>query len=147
MPEREMLEREVHQLHQIIRADAFALASQSTSIADRARLRHQMNLRSALQSGLLKRLSDAATPDTGEPVGSPVQAKASWPSGARPAHPAVNPFRPVRPDDPENQARAGNAGTEAPRSPTVSRTAASIWSLLIRNSSERVPLWTRSRPR
>ena len=34
--EREKLEREIHQLTQIIGADAFALASKSTPIADRA---------------------------------------------------------------------------------------------------------------
>jgi hypothetical protein len=38
MIEREKLEREVHQLNQIIKADAFALVSKSTPIADRARL-------------------------------------------------------------------------------------------------------------
>jgi hypothetical protein len=35
MIEREKIEREIHQLRQIIRADAFALASKSTRIADR----------------------------------------------------------------------------------------------------------------
>jgi hypothetical protein len=34
---REKIEREIHQLGQIIRADAFALASKSTRIADRAK--------------------------------------------------------------------------------------------------------------
>jgi hypothetical protein len=35
MIEREKLEREIHQLIQIIGADAFALASKATPIADR----------------------------------------------------------------------------------------------------------------
>jgi hypothetical protein len=39
MPEREMLEREIHQLRQIIRANAYALITKSTPIADMARLR------------------------------------------------------------------------------------------------------------
>jgi hypothetical protein len=36
MIEREVLDREIHQLRQIIRADAYALASKSTPVADRA---------------------------------------------------------------------------------------------------------------
>jgi hypothetical protein len=37
--EREKLEREIHQLTQIIGADAFALASKSTPIADSAQVK------------------------------------------------------------------------------------------------------------
>jgi hypothetical protein len=40
MIEREMLEREIHQLRQIIRADAFALVSKSTPVSDKARLQN-----------------------------------------------------------------------------------------------------------
>jgi hypothetical protein len=49
--EREKLEREIHQLTQIIGADAFALASKSTPIADRAGLRRQIERRTALWAG------------------------------------------------------------------------------------------------
>ena len=55
MIEREMLEREIHQLCQIIRADAYALASKSTSIADRARLQKQIAIRTTMWVGLSKR--------------------------------------------------------------------------------------------
>jgi hypothetical protein len=41
MIDREMIEREIYQLTQIIAADAFALASKSTPIADRAALQKQ----------------------------------------------------------------------------------------------------------
>ena len=43
MLEREKLEREIHQLTQIIAANAFALASKSTPIADRAGLQKQID--------------------------------------------------------------------------------------------------------
>jgi len=42
MIEREVLEREIHRLRQIIRADAYSLASKSTPPLDRARLQKQM---------------------------------------------------------------------------------------------------------
>ena len=42
MIEREKIEREIHQLTQIIAADAFALASRSTPSADRAGLQKQI---------------------------------------------------------------------------------------------------------
>jgi hypothetical protein len=61
MLEREMLEREVRQLRQIIRADAFALVSKSTPIADRARLRKQIDIRTATWRGLLKQLSGVSS--------------------------------------------------------------------------------------
>ena len=57
MLEREKLEREIHQLTQIIAANAFALASNSTPIADRGGLQKQIEIRSAMWAGLLKQLS------------------------------------------------------------------------------------------
>jgi hypothetical protein len=48
MTEREKLEREIHQLTQIIGANAFALAAKSTPGADRAGLQKQIAIRSAL---------------------------------------------------------------------------------------------------
>jgi len=52
MLEREKLEREVHQLRQIIRANAFALVSKSTPIADRARLQKQIDTRTKSKIGV-----------------------------------------------------------------------------------------------
>jgi hypothetical protein len=57
MLEREKLEREVHQLRQIIRADAYALGAKSTPIADRARLQKQISIRTTMWVGLSKELS------------------------------------------------------------------------------------------
>jgi hypothetical protein len=73
--EREKLEREIHQLTQIMGADAFALASKSTPIADRAGLRRQIEIRSALWAGLLKQLSGASSLGAAEPRGPHAQAK------------------------------------------------------------------------
>jgi hypothetical protein len=56
MIKREVLEREIHQLRQIIRADAYALISKSTPITDKARLRKQIDIRTAMWSGLSKQL-------------------------------------------------------------------------------------------
>jgi hypothetical protein len=61
MREREKLEREIHELIQIIAADAFALASKSTPIADRAGLRRQIDIRTTMWAGLLKQLSSDST--------------------------------------------------------------------------------------
>ena len=61
MREREKLEREIHELIQIIAADAFALASKSTPIADRAGLRRQIDIRTTVWAGLLKQLSSDST--------------------------------------------------------------------------------------
>ena len=61
MTEREKLEREIHQLTQIIGANAFALAAKSTPGADRAGLQKQIAIRSARWAGLLKRLSGASS--------------------------------------------------------------------------------------
>jgi hypothetical protein len=75
MTEREKLEREIHQLTQIIGANAFALASKSTPIADRAGLQKQIEIRSVLWAGLLKQLNGASSLGTGELRGPPAQAK------------------------------------------------------------------------
>ena len=55
--EREKLEREIHQLTQIIGANAFAWVSKSTPIADRARLQKQISIRTTMWAGLSKELS------------------------------------------------------------------------------------------
>jgi hypothetical protein len=57
MADREKLAREIHQLTQIIGAQAFALAARSTPIADQAQLLKQIERQGALWAGLLKRLS------------------------------------------------------------------------------------------
>jgi hypothetical protein len=74
--EREKLEREIHQLTQIIGANAFALVSKSTPIADRAGLRKQIDIRTTMWSGLLKQLSSDSSLDTAELRGAHAQAKA-----------------------------------------------------------------------
>jgi hypothetical protein len=58
MIEREKLEREIHQLTQIIGADAYALVSKSTPSADRAGLQKQIEMRTAVRDGLLKHVGD-----------------------------------------------------------------------------------------
>jgi hypothetical protein len=97
MPEREMLEREVHQLRQIVRADAFALVSKSTPIADSARLRKQIDIRTTLRSDLLKQLSGVLSLGTAEPRGSRAQAKAYSRSEAHEGRIAANPLSAARP--------------------------------------------------
>jgi hypothetical protein len=62
MIEREKLEREIHQLTQIIGANAFALVSKSTPIADRARLQKQIDIRTTMWAGLLKQLGGDPKP-------------------------------------------------------------------------------------
>jgi hypothetical protein len=68
MIEREKLEREIHQLTQIIGSDAYALASRSTPSADRAGLQKQIEIRTAVRDGLLKlheaKLTKGALPST-----------------------------------------------------------------------------------
>jgi hypothetical protein len=54
MIEREKLEREIHQLTQIIGSNAYALTSNSTPSADRAGLQKQIEIRTAARDGLLK---------------------------------------------------------------------------------------------
>ena len=97
MLERENLEREVHQLRQIIRADAYALASKSTPIADKARLQKQIDIRTALWAGLLKQLSGASSLGTAEPRGPRAQAKAYPRSEAHEGQVAANPLSPASP--------------------------------------------------
>ena len=61
--EREKLEREIYQLTQIIAANAYALVSKSTPVADRAGLRKQIDIRTTMWAGLLKQLSgDSSLP-------------------------------------------------------------------------------------
>jgi hypothetical protein len=60
MTEREKLEREVRQLTQIMRANAFALARESTPHADRAGLQRQMEVRAAMRRGVSKQLGCAS---------------------------------------------------------------------------------------
>jgi hypothetical protein len=97
MIEREKLEREIHQLTQIIAADAFALASKSTPIADRAGLQRQIDIRSAMWAGLLKQLSGDSSLGTAEPRGPRAQAKAYPRSEADEGRIAVYPVSPARP--------------------------------------------------
>jgi hypothetical protein len=54
MVERENLEREIHQLTQIIGSDAWALACKSTPGEDRAVLQKQIAIRTAVRDSLLK---------------------------------------------------------------------------------------------
>ena len=96
MTEREKLEHEIRQLTQIIGADAFALASKSTPAADRAGLRKQIEIRSALWVGLLKRLSGASNPSAVELRGPHAQAKAPARSEAHQGDVAANPAGPAR---------------------------------------------------
>ena len=51
-----MLEREIHQLRQIIRSNAYAVVSKSTPMADRARLQKQIAIRTTMWVGLSKEL-------------------------------------------------------------------------------------------
>ena len=91
MREREKLEREIHQLTQIIGSNAFALASKSTPIADRAGLQKQIEIRSARWAGLLKQLSGASGLGTSELRDSHAQAKGPVRSEAHQGGVAINP--------------------------------------------------------
>jgi hypothetical protein len=97
MIEREKIEREIHQLRQIIRADAFALGSKSTRIADRAKLQKQIAIRTTLSVGLLKQLSGASSLSTAELRGPRAQAKAYSRSEANEGSVAANPLSPASP--------------------------------------------------
>jgi hypothetical protein len=97
MLEREELEREIHQLTQIIRANAYALVSKSTPIADRARLRKQIDIRTTMWSGLLKQLSGDSSLGTAEPGGPRAQAKAYSRSEAHEGSIATNSVSPSGP--------------------------------------------------
>jgi hypothetical protein len=57
--EREKLEREIHQLTQIIRANTYALVSKSTPIMDRGQTAKAIDIRTTMWAGLLKQLSGA----------------------------------------------------------------------------------------
>jgi hypothetical protein len=76
MMEREKLEREIYQLSQIIGANAYALVFTSTPIADRAGLQKQIDIRTAMQTGLLEQLGGHSSLGTAEPRGPHAQAKA-----------------------------------------------------------------------
>jgi hypothetical protein len=91
MIEREKLEREIHQLAQIIGSNAFALASKSTPIADRAGLQKQIEIRSALWAGLLKQLGGASSLGTAALGGPHAQAKEPVRSEAHQGGTATNP--------------------------------------------------------
>jgi hypothetical protein len=94
MIEREVLEREIHQLRQIIRADAI---SKATPITDRARLQKQIAIRTTMWVGLSKELSGASSLGTAEPRGPHAQAKA-YPRGeAHEGGIATNSVSPARP--------------------------------------------------
>jgi hypothetical protein len=97
MIEREKIEREIHQLTQIIAADAFALASRSTTSADRAGLQKQIEIRSALWAGLLKQLSGVSSLSTAELRGPREQAKAYPRSEANEGSVAANLLSPASP--------------------------------------------------
>jgi hypothetical protein len=97
MIEREVLEREIHQLRQIIRADAYALVSKSTPIADRARLQKQIAIRTTMRPGVSKELSGGSSLGTAEPRGSHAQAKAYSRSEANEGRVAENPLSPASP--------------------------------------------------
>jgi hypothetical protein len=97
MLERKKLEREIHQLRQIIRADAYALVTKSTPIADKARLLKQIDIRTAIWSGFLKQLSGASSLGTAESRGPRAQAKAYPRSEAHEGRLASNPIGTARP--------------------------------------------------
>ena len=97
MIEREKIEREIHQLTQIIAADAFALASKSTPSADRSGLQKQIEMRSALWAGLLKQLSGASSLSPAELRGPRAQTKAYPRSEAHEGHVAASPLSPANP--------------------------------------------------
>ena len=98
MLEREKLEREVHQLRQIIRADAYALASKSTPIADRARLQKQIAVRTTMWVGFSKELTSGASGmGTAETRGPHAQAKTYPRSEAHEGQAAANPLSAASP--------------------------------------------------
>jgi hypothetical protein len=133
MPEREMLEREVRQLRQI-RADAFALVSKSTPVADLARLRKQIDIRTATWRGLLKQLSGVSSLDTAEPRGSRAQAKASSRSKAHEGRAAINLSSPAHLHQVIKHTQATSRSKLGDHEPGR---LLQMWSLAIRNSTER----------
>jgi hypothetical protein len=97
MIEREELDREIHQLAVIIRANAYALVAKSTPIADRARLQKQIDIRTAMLGGLLKQLSGDSSLGTAEPRGPHAQAKKYSRSEAHEGGIAANSVSPASP--------------------------------------------------
>ena len=97
MIEREKIEREIHQLTQIIAANAFALASRSTPNADRVGLQKQIEIRSVLWAGLLKQLSGASSLSPAELRGPRAQTKAYPRNEAHEGHVAASPLSPANP--------------------------------------------------
>jgi|SRR5450631_980650 hypothetical protein len=95
--EREKLEREIHQLTQIIRANTYALVSKSTPIMDRGQTAKAIDIRTTMWAGLLKQLSGDSSLGTAEPGGSRAQAKAYSRSEAHEGRIATNPVSPTRP--------------------------------------------------
>jgi hypothetical protein len=106
MMEREKLEREIHQLTQIIGSSAFALASRSTLNADRARLQKQIEILSTLWAGLLKQLSGASSLSTADLGGPYAQAKEPVRSEAHQGGIATDPVRAAHAHQ-RDQANAG----------------------------------------
>jgi cell division ATPase FtsA len=94
--EREKLEREIYQLTQIIAANAYALVSKSTPVADRAGLQKQIDIRIVMWAALLKQLGDSSL-GAAELRGVNAQAKAYPRSEAHEGHIASNPVSPARP--------------------------------------------------
>jgi hypothetical protein len=97
MIEREKIEREIHQLTQIIAANAFALASTTTPNADRVGVQKQIEVRSVLWAGLLKQLSGASSLSPAELRGPRAQAKAYPRSEAHEGQAAANPLSAASP--------------------------------------------------
>ncbi len=95
--EREKLEREIHQLTQIIGSDAYALASRSTPGADRAGLQKQIDIRTIMWVALLKQLGDDSSLGAAELRGVNAQAKAYPRSEAHEGRIATNPVGPASP--------------------------------------------------
>jgi len=95
--EREKLEREIYQLTQIIAANAHALVSKGTPLADRAGLQRQIDMRTIMWAGLLKQLSGDSSLGTAELRGPRAQAKAYSRSEAYEGGIASNPDSPARP--------------------------------------------------
>jgi hypothetical protein len=95
--EREKIEREIHQLRQIIRADAYALGSKSTPVADRVRLQKKIAIRTTMRVGLSKELGGGSSLGTTEPRGSHAQAKAYSRSQANEGRVAKSPLSPASP--------------------------------------------------
>ena len=95
--EREKLEREIHQLTQIIRANTYALVSKSTPIMDRGQTAKAIDIRTTMWAGLLKQLSGDSSLGTAEPGGSRAQAKAYSRSEAHEGRITTNPVSPARP--------------------------------------------------